>query len=326
MFVRRGVMVFCILSIHLSAHSIGVLYNADWRGEHAFALRLKGAGQNLGWKVTLLDVKSPSCIPLGMDWILTLTPDAFVANRSYPNYLVLFDPINHYFDTAYWLSHRWAKYHGYLKTFSQLVHHEQGKGGLIYPDAWYPTVQFRPYERVSLKKLFYFVGQWGNRCIERKYRALETLLSRRDYMCFFGNPKYGMQYCGAYKGEVPYECGSIQEMISQLGVCLVLHSDIHIAHQIPSGRIFEAAASSAVIISDQNPFVQKYFGDSVLYVDQTQSGKEMFAQIDGHMQWILTHQEEALEMARRSYEIFQKHFLLEEQLLRFSQWQQTSLL
>jgi spore maturation protein CgeB len=84
----------------------------------------------------------------------------------------------------------------------------------------------------------------------------------------------------------------------------------------PSARIFEAAAASSVIISDELPFTQKHFGDSVLYVDTTQSAEEMFRTIDGHVKWILSHPQEAQELARRSHQIFCEKFALEDFLAR----------
>jgi glycosyltransferase involved in cell wall biosynthesis len=67
-----------------------------------------------------------------------------------------------------------------------------------------------------------------------------------------------------------------------------------------------------VIISDKHPFAEKYFGDSVLYIDTTKSADEIFQAIDAHMQWILAHPEEAKELARRSHQIFCEQFTLED--------------
>ena len=80
----------------------------------------------------------------------------------------------------------------------------------------------------------------------------------------------------------------------------------------PSARIFEAAAASSIIISDELPFTKKHFGDSVLYVDTTRSAEEMFRTINAHMQWIFAHQGEAEAMARRSHQIFCEKFALED--------------
>ena len=307
------------------SRSIGILVNSNWTGEYSFAYRIESAGKNLGWDVTILDSNQDTYSQRKFDWILTLIPDS-ATKTSYsdsPNYLVLFDPVNHYFDETFCLSENFSKYHGYLKTFEAPIILKNEIKKPIYPFPWYPSVQYRPYKECIPKKIFYFVGQWGNRCHDIKHKVLQSLLSQQDYSCFFGNPEMGCLYKDVYKGEIPYGAETIQDHIFKLGVSLVLHSDIHIAHKIPSGRIFEAAGSSSVIISDMNPFIKENFGDSVLYVDQTASGEEMFAQIDAHMHWILTHQIEAQQMAERSYILFCEKFSLEHQLICFDKWHQS---
>ena len=146
-------------------------------------------------------------------------------------------------------------------------------------------------------------------------------MSEEKYTHFFGIAKNGLEYGEAYKGSIAQQSNSVSDKIHEIGICLVLHSDLHIQNAIPSGRIFEAAAASAIIISDKNPFVDRYFKDSVLYIDQKKSGEEMFSQIDAHVNWIFSNLEKAQKMAKRSYQIFIEQFLLEKQLLRFNKWQ-----
>jgi hypothetical protein len=52
----------------------------------------------------------------------------------------------------------------------------------------------------------------------------------------------------------------------------------------------------------------------VLYVDHNASPQEMFAQISGHMDWILKNPEEAIELARRSHRIFVEKFPMEKEV------------
>lgn len=308
----------------LTTRSIGILINPSWRGEKAFAHRIESAGKNLGWNVTLLYSLDEAYAQKKFDWILTLTPYEITKKNSFKVsiYLALFDPVHHYFDAPFCLSDRFNGYDGYLQTFTNPIILTKKKHQKIYSLAWYPTAQDRLYKEVTPKKLFHLVGQWGNRLDNVEYQVMQALLSLQDYACFFGNPTNGVVYQNAYQGEIPYEGESIQDQIAEMGVCLVLHSDVHIAHEIPSGRIFEAAAAAAVIISDGNPFVKKHFGDSILYIDETTSGKKMFAQIDAHMHWIFAHPNEAKQMARHVYEIFKEKFLLENQLQSFDEWHQ----
>lgn len=325
-FFTLGMLSFSAI-LESKVKSVGIVINSIWTGEYSFALRLESACKNLGWNVTFLDSENKTHSKKKFDWILTLIPTKKDnPNFSYsPNYLVLFDPINHYYDAECNLREEFSNYFGYLCTFKGPLYEKIRNHKRAYPYPWFPTSQYRPYREVVPKRLFYFLGQWGNRLYDAEYKALERCLAEKSYICFFGNPDYGLIYGESYKGFIPFAGESIQDQIAESGVCLVLHSDIHNKYGIPSGRIFEALAASSVIISDRNPFVKKHFGDSVLYIDQTRSGEEMFSEVDIHMQWILSHEEEAQKMAKRAYEIFCKNFLLEDQLLNFDKWHQFNL-
>jgi hypothetical protein len=63
----------------------------------------------------------------------------------------------------------------------------------------------------------------------------------------------------------------------------------------------------------------KEFGDSVLYVDDEKGGEELFRQVYDHYRWILSHPEEAEEMARRAHAIFLEKFTLEMQMLQLAE-------
>jgi spore maturation protein CgeB len=129
-------------------------------------------------------------------------------------------------------------------------------------------------------------------------------------------PRKNNQYPNSYMGKIPFDGISVMKEYQKYGIVLVFHSDMHNETGIPSSRIFEGAASSSVIISDLNPFVLEHFGDSVFYVDTSQSAKEIFKNISLIMKQIRSNPEKALEMAKRSYQIYHDNFLLEDQLLR----------
>lgn len=98
------------------------------------------------------------------------------------------------------------------------------------------------------------------------------------------------------------------------GVVLVLHSFEHAAEGIPTSRISEAAAAGALIISDRNPFIVKYFKDSVLYFDIFASEIEIYNEIKNHILWARNNKSAAIEKGKQAYEIFNKHFTIETQL------------
>ena len=68
------------------------------------------------------------------------------------------------------------------------------------------------------------------------------------------------------------------------------------------------------MISDKHPFLQKYFGDNMLYFDSFASSQDMYNQIKTYMEWIKSHPSEAKQMTKNAYDIFVKDWTLEVQL------------
>jgi hypothetical protein len=165
-------------------------------------------------------------------------------------------------------------------------------------------------------KLFFCGDNWDDRKNE-VYFKLWRALSDTGYFEAYGpqdswKDPLTQQPIKAYEGRLPSTADAIYDKMLECGISLVIHGRIHMEGDCPSARIFEAAAASNVIISDELPFTQKHFGDSVLYVDTTKSAEEMFRTIDGHIRWILSHPQEAQELARRSHQIFCEKFALED--------------
>jgi hypothetical protein len=102
--------------------------------------------------------------------------------------------------------------------------------------------------------------------------------------------------------------------ISEAGIAMVFSSDAHKESELMPNRLFESLAAGAVIICDDNPFAQRHFGDTLLYVDASESPERVSKQILGRREWILGHSDEALEMARAAQEIFKKKFTLDRSL------------
>ena len=308
------ISLFIPIFLYSDAPYVGLYMGMNFRGEKEFCQRVKIASERLGWKTEEYNA-SKSNEPF--DWILSFVPGQEGEARK-KSYLMLFDPEHHYFNKSGHLSKSYYGFAGYLTTYENtqsLIRDLKGDSNRVYPRGWFATVQYVPYRQVEPKALFYFICHWGNRLKDQKYILLQNLLAEKPYARLYGSPNVGSRYGSAFQGTIPFDGESVIQKISDAGVCLVLHSDSHNKHKIPSGRIFEAASASAVIISDRNPFVVKTFKDTVLYVDEQLKGNELFRQIDNHMKWIQEHPEKALEMAKQAHEIFEKQFLLEEQLL-----------
>ncbi|MHC1724269.1 MAG: glycosyltransferase [Aminipila sp.] len=118
-----------------------------------------------------------------------------------------------------------------------------------------------------------------------------------------------------YKGMIPFDGFSIIERINECGVCLVLSSDTHRRAGSATNRLYEACAAGAVIISDDNEFVQEHFSDAALFIDFNKNNPtDTFRQIMEKYDWILTHPDEALTLAKRAQEIYLNDYSLDKQL------------
>lgn len=298
---------------------IAVVTRPGWPGEIEFAARLKKAGSNLNWKVDVVDFKDTAIDRRNYDFVICLVPDAY--RSRHPTYLTLFDPKNHFFKSDGFLHKDYSSYNGYLITYDVSQNKKDfAPGGKTAWMQWYPTAQWIDYQEVDPSYLFYVCANWSQRSRDPRYKILLKLLDKKPYTRFYGLEHFKKLYPRSYVSFIPVDGEFILRTIQDCGVALVLHSLDHLDNSIPSGRIFEAVASSAVVICDKNPFVMNTFGDSVLYIEQNADGITMFKQIESHMDWIHTHPKEALEMAKRAHAIYVEKFLLEDQLLRLEEF------
>jgi glycosyltransferase involved in cell wall biosynthesis len=122
----------------------------------------------------------------------------------------------------------------------------------------------------------------------------------------------------AYKGQIesshPDTTDNYKKLINlqkEYGISLVFHNFEHLVDGIPTSRIMESVASGAIVISDYHPFIQKFFGDNVLYVNTFESGDAIYQEVKKHMEWIRSNPQEAESKARKAYDIFAENFALE---------------
>ncbi len=312
-----------------ATRSIAVQGRPDWIGEKETISRLTLAAANLGWACDIVDYQSMNIDQKEYDFVICYVRDAYKSRHT--TYFVLSGGVSEkFFLDDGTLKEEFASYNAYLVIYNFANRTQNLKTTpsaswkfwsplAPYMENWYPTAQFVAYQEVDPKYLFYPCAVWGNRAKDEKYKKLLSLLDKQPYTKFYGKKDFARTY-GSYVSYIPADGVSLIREIQKNGVSLLLHSENHLRDKIPSGRIFEAAAASSVIISDQNAFVIENFGDSVLYINETLDAVEMLNQIDAHMQWILSHKKEALAMAKRAHEIYAKRFLFEDQLLRLEKF------
>jgi len=171
---------------------------------------------------------------------------------------------------------------------------------------WYPSTNSSSYKKpINFSDPVYIGSGWGK-------NRHKNIFTKTNKIKVFG-PRKAWKHLtnNIYCGEVPIDGKSLLNIYHEAGIGLALHHNSHNAEGLPSMRAFEIAASSSVMISDQNTFVQNNFGDNVLYLDTSLKPKEIAEQLDMLTNWIITHPQQAQEMAEASHNIFNDNFSLE---------------
>ncbi len=171
--------------------------------------------------------------------------------------------------------------------------------------------------------VFYIGMNWEKLSVaaDKKLRhdGLLELLDDSGRFRFFGLREQGGVFLWEgikhYQGEIPFDGGkSIAKQSRRCGVTLVLSSSPHRASAVVSTRIFQACAVGAIVISDRNPFVERHFGNSVLYFDYGASNQETASAILDQVRWIEQNWQAAQEKAARAREVFVTQFALEQEV------------
>ena len=181
---------------------------------------------------------------------------------------------------------------------------------------WVPTVQktaFFPHPSRK-KELMWAGGKWDNqRLTDRRYINLWSQLDKKaNFFYTYGHPTWKDLCPNTYQGYVEGDGESFIRKINEHGICLVLHAEGHLEGGSPSGRIFEAAAAGAIIISDNHSYVREKFGDTVLYINHT--AENFYTEINQHLEWIEKNPNKANQKAIDAHEIFREKLTLECQL------------
>jgi hypothetical protein len=172
---------------------------------------------------------------------------------------------------------------------------------------WFPSCQETILFGRPRSGLAYLATGWDG----DRHGDLIAEVSERCDLHFYGPSKSASAFNMLNPIALPFDGTSV---LSELGVrsaSLCLHSDAHRRNGTPCARVFEAAAAGAIIISDENQFVRKTFGDSALYVDVETSSRDAADAVARHLAWITSHSDDAERMRAVAHEKFVKQFSFE---------------
>lgn len=300
-------------------------------GERQAAIRIAAAASKLGWEWVLVDRldkqpellkqtqpnfvislreeispvlgKTPHFLYLHVPMFMLLNKDNSLATKAYPN-LLKYDAFLQVVPDATVL----AK--AYLQVNKKPFYHTK----TVF------SVMTTAFNETPKQTLCYWGTTWDNRRGGEKYTELYQKLDETGYLRIYG-PEWSWKKLklSGYCGQLPIDNHTLLKHLAEAGIALVLHSGEHLRGEVPTSRIFEAAAASTLIISDDHAFVKKEFGDSVLYIDTNQSAESIFKQIDAHVSWARRNPALALEKARKSHKIFTEKFSLEKELEKIAE-------
>lgn len=299
-----------------------VCYNLKWECKTAFCPQRLSHLEEL-----IIDDYSKSANQIAQefvpDLVISLNKRCQQISLTTKNYLAISGDSKKVFDVTCESPEEFLAFDGFLSSspfvekIRELV---ESSGKRFHVIDWYPSCQATQYEETIPKKLFYCGFQWDKKRSGKEYQKMFSLLDQQGYFEVYGPPERWDCAPNSRKGYLPFDGGkSLSNVLRKSGIALILQAQSHIDLQAPTGRIFEAAASCCVIISDKNPFIMREFGESVLYVDGDLDGEKLFIEIDNHMKWILSHPQEAQKMAQKAHTSFLEKFTLEQQLKKLVQ-------
>jgi hypothetical protein len=295
--------------------------------------RLKIAASTLG--LECIEIYANGRLLENPDKIITKQDVDFVLHLHYDtpklydafSFVALWNPIQFY--------HEW----GYSRTSRNLLTHDDfvscsspaaddHVGRLIRKAATHLPPLFNLYHSIadivhppSLgdHKLFYAGINWDAlRGGVSRHQELLKCLDKTGNLRIFGPSLFqGVKVWAGYDSyvrEIPFDGISMINEISKAGIALVLSSQAHKESELMSNRLFESVAAGALVICDENNFANKFFGESLLYIDSRCSVEKICSDIENHLAWAKNNPDQALAMVEKAQEIFRKKFALNKNL------------
>jgi hypothetical protein len=293
---------------------VRIVYLNPWRNvaEHQIYFSQKIAADRLGHELVYCADSSE---------IEDARPDLVLAVSStqpkltdFPTYGAISWP-RHPFMIHRCYYHNLLSYDGYLTIsdttdkFLRNFSYAHGKEPLL--GFYYMTCHrqngFTDIRRLAEKralKLTYFGTNW-----DKRRDTFFRLLSTRNNVQIFG-PRDSWLHIepASYGGTLPFDGESVQDTYRRNGVGLCFLSRDHLADDVISNRLFEITSVGAVAICCDTPWIHKWFGDSVYYVDQKLPDRPLVEEIRARIDEIYSDPVAALTKAAEAKRIFEETF------------------
>jgi hypothetical protein len=288
-------------------------YAGQQVAETEFSKRICLAARNIGWEAfeVATSTEINQCEP---DFVIALAFRTPKLTR-FPTYGSMVTPPVFFGHDAQFIKNI-VSYDAYLcssehiKRWLKDILYLTPKEHFIAP--WFTSTHHVPYRSPQLTspRLLYTGTNWDG----PRYGTLFERLDSEPYLDVYGPQAVWSYLKHSYRGSLPFDGVSILNALNNAGVGLCLHRTEHSDAATPSSRIFEIAASGAIAICQEHPFVRDVFQDAVLYLESTDDVPRLASQISEYMRWIAESPDDALTLSRRAYEIFSKSYTLEKLL------------
>lgn len=173
------------------------------------------------------------------------------------------------------------------------------------------SAPYTPYQDINLNKATtaYLGTNWDG----KRHNDFFQYFSDTNYLRCYGPDKSWetAKKSNIYGGEVPFDGHSVYEVYRKNGIGLCINHASFDSAGIPSSRVFEIPASSALMISGHNQLVKNLFNDLALYVDSELPSCELAEMVKQQVEWVRSNTTKAKEMAREANRVFCKKLSLE---------------
>lgn len=167
----------------------------------------------------------------------------------------------------------------------------------------YFSLEKTAYQRPNFENAFamYMGTNWDG----SRHGKVFNLFDDGQYLKCFG-PKHSWDKYSSqlYGGEVPFDGISVLDYYRTAGAGLCIGHPAFDSEGIANNRLYEIAASSALLIASDNTFTKSKYADTALYFNQNADSQSVYEQIKAHVCWIRENPADAEAMSRASHERF----------------------
>ncbi len=177
----------------------------------------------------------------------------------------------------------------------------------FYPSAPAGDIAAPEPSRLSL---VYVGAHWDG----RRHKAMLEELAKLTDLHVYGPAKAWEFLPDNYRGMIPFDGSSLFKTLNRHGIVLALHKREHVEEETPTMRVFEACAARCAVITEPLQPLVDLFGDSLHYVDRTQSPVRLARNVAQIVERYRADPALFAETTARSHEVFLARASLERLL------------